>query len=544
MATYMTGKDIEAMGGVLRAGEPVYVRGDGVHMVKAPPAGLHPEADARLAAATGSGPATVYRIEASVTNGPLFAIVGTLAEIDARLRSGLVGVDVATGAMGKASEWPMVAEKMRTEWARAMAAASGTAATWNGVPAPSGTVMVAGSEEGARINSITVVRGNRTKAHRFDAVTVRSGDKVSAECDAEGKWTARVKGAAPGSYARAQAVDFTGAGATLTDRAESVKAIRDSVTERMRAKESQRTKPAALAAGQVWLCGDTQWILDEQEPKHPSFWNARTSIGQRGLLSVSTVMGMQYLGTREEVAARESAITDRPVYSESICRPVYGVGPDPIGREAGPSARAMRVGAAVAEGMARGVAMGMSRTPLGTMPVLTAESWRDHGTAKDLACVTSARLGAKVAIREDPMRGIVYVSVEGAPARIVDEAIQDVRRFVPSYVAVLPEPVTHSPLAALRAAIDALIAADSGPFAHARAAALRSRAEDPACAQALDPAATLEILRDYERKRGGHRTPNADALDLAGMYIGTRTVATYERERARSDVYARPARRH
>lgn len=294
----------------------------------------------------------------------------------------------------------------------------------------------------------------------------------------EARWSA-----APTSHAQAKAVDFTGAGATLTDGPEP------------------RAKPAALAAGQVWLCGDTQWILDEQESKHPSFWNARTSAGQRGLLSAITVMGMRYLGTREEVAARE----------------------------AGPSARAMRVGAAVAEGMARGVAMGMSRTPLGTMTAAPAP-----------VPVVRDMLGSSAGAWLDAIAEQWYGVKRSAGE--TDDALR--ARCVATRDA--PQPTNPSPLAALRAEIDRLIAADSGPFAHARAAALRCYGERPRPVN-LDASTHASLiagyLRQYEERRGGAARPNPDAYGAAEGWVGSDALATYERERSRSDVYARPLSR-
>ena len=59
-------------------------------------------------------------------------------------------------------------------------------------------------------------------------------------------------------------------------------------------------KPTALAAGQAWECGSTLWILDGPSGTYPSFWNARTSIGQGGLLSAKTIMGMRFVGASAE----------------------------------------------------------------------------------------------------------------------------------------------------------------------------------------------------------------------------------------------------
>lgn len=100
------------------------------------------------------------------------------------------------------------------------------------------------------------------------------------------------------------------------------------------------------------------------------------------------------------------------------------------------------------------------------------------------------------------------------------------------------------PLSALRAVVDRLIAADHGPFAHARAAALRAWGEQPRPTGLpfADPAQRLADLHTYEEMRGGGVHPSIRARDFAAEQIGTGTIATYERERCRSDAYARGPR--
>ncbi len=242
MATYTTTYD-----GMFR----IKRMDDACKLVPAAQIGLHPEADARLAAATGGGAIDadailrhheenqVHRIEARVEHGPSFALVGTIAEIDARLRSGFVGVDVATGETGKANEWPMVAKRMREEWAQVMA---------RGVPTQ------------GHIKSIAVVRGNGTGAHLLDGTAIHPGDTVTAERDNEGKWTARVTPATP-------------------------------------------AKPAALAAGQVWAVGDARYEITGH--RVGGRW-AALSEGANYLLHEADLLRCaecRYLGTREEIAA-------------------------------------------------------------------------------------------------------------------------------------------------------------------------------------------------------------------------------------------------
>ncbi len=492
--------------------------GDIQHGMSKPVAlGLHPEADARLAAATTGGP-----IRGQSVRG---------VWIDE-------AADPGEAREAIASVGPYVASMFHNEVKR-LASAMG------------------------RVKSIAIVRGDGVETHLLDGTRVNAGDTVTAECDAAGKWAARVRGVAAPSYARAQAIDFTGAGARLTDGPEP------------------RAKPAALAAGQVWALPDFRQpcVVDHPAPAWlPGGWY----LDDGSCVDAAYVLAHgRYLGTREEVAARD----------------------------AGPSARAMRVGAAVAEGMARGVAsapaMGLSRTPLGTMTgapapagpyrsaparepepfalpsgaaldgvalahydmtrdggetdeafrariVETLNDYRDRGTRPwfQRRIARALRVSPEVIDLDESTPFVVKVRTRDncVPMSRLAEACDAMREHMPCGVTVVASHYV-SPLAALRAEIDRLVAADSGPFAHARAAALRSYGErheghDPSQATPYAAQRVMTALRTYEDHRGGAHSPRSDAWDAAEYDVWPPALATYERERSRSDLYARrPARR-
>ena len=82
-----------------------------------------------------------------------------------------------------------------------------------------------------------------------------------------------------------------------------------------------------------------------------------------------------------------------------------------------------------------------------------------------------------------------------------------------------------------RHAIDRAIAADHGPFAPARAAALRAL-DEHRHVPSLTPAAALDALTRYEEARGGARTAKPEARAAAEQALGEMVVAVYERCRS------------
>lgn len=289
---------------------------------------------------------------------------------------------------------------------------------------------------------------------------------------------------------RDEAEGMTGAGATLTDGPEP------------------RAKPAALAAGQVWerTVGSTterrtisrpdaqiggRWFCEEMPESDR--W-----IDEWAML---TMPGWTYLGTREEVAARV---------------PAMGMSRAPLGTMTPGAIRAAALGAC------EKAFANPERWEAEPVPVVrdmlgsSADAWLD--------AIAEQWYGVKRSAGE------------------TDDALR--ARCIARRDALAP-PKT-SPLAALRAEIDRIIAADSGPFAHARAAALRSYGERPRPVNldALTHASLIAgYLRQYEERRGGATRPNPDAYGAAEGWVGSDALATYERERSRSDLYARPLSR-
>ncbi len=551
--------------------------------VEAPTGGLHPEADARLAAATGGGPIDpnaivrhhaenqVHRIEARVEHGPTFGLIGTLAEIDARLRSGFIGVDVVTGETGKASDWPMVALRMREEWAQMMerkrAGATG------------------GAPMQGRIKSVSVVGPSGTETQLLDGATLRPGDAVTAERDNEGKWAARVvpddsvphfRDVADGEQLptrepiallewlcpnigreRARRI------APLCYGMQIGRPLLALIAKHWH--EPTPAKPAVLAAGQVWQINneppitllersddpekwEIQWIDDRRE------WNRGQILGYK----LCDAFGARYLGTlapghvwdvngtRYDLLASEGVEWSAERTDTKGQRKTVSVGVPRLldhGRYLG-----AREEIAAREREAHPLRLVVGATPPSdsSLRARCATLAGYYGTRKWLTAVLSDLLSVNpgAIILDDSEPGVVKVSsVNNAiPMSKLAEACDAAQAEMVIGGPALVAAHRPTPIAALRAEIDRLIADDSGPFAHARAAALRSLAEPDGnhVAPLEMPAVVMAMLRAYEDEHGGGRVPSRAARSgPRGSATTERAISVYERERSRSAVHGR-----
>lgn len=525
----------------------------------------------------------------------------------------------------------------------------------------------------ARIDSISVMRGNRTDVHRIESVEVRAGDRLSAECDAAGKWTARVEpfdGVMLGQLAlpRARVISSDAKGFEIQAIGDGVEVVRfwnksangkpiemiwhgvptmvliQSVTDQGRgefkvsvrrwvdavpsmtwngvpapdapvdtARAAAPAKPAALAAGQVWAADDGRTLtIACRVDDFPEYWET-VEDGPKGfkVWEFAALRWWRYLGTREEVAAARLDFTGASPTLTNRDESIKAIRDATIARMRGTDAQRAREAlnhlrhalcaalatdnvttdldfatatvtvtapgcgaAAIAraiEGARRWAPDGCevvaapSASPYREAPPLSpkaqaiidecngiasrmADAWwsPSPGTPAGLRRIIARALDVSpedVTIHESSP-GVVDVEVRGMGARRVEEAIEAMRDHLPLGAAALRVWRPVPPLAALRATIDAMIAADSGPFAHARAAALRSLAEPDGdeVAEVRLVRLTLTVINSYERRRGGQRTPRRERDNHPGAVRIERALDIYERERARSDAYARTVR--
>lgn len=255
-------------------------------------------------------------------------------------------------------------------------------------------------------------------------------------------------------------------------------------------------KPRELAAGQVWEltweAGNVQrFVLTWPHYAINGAWHFEG--GEGGIYVTSeTILGgrrIRYLGTKEEVAARER---DAKIRKAAEDLEATGLG------------SADRNEAAIRKLCKPEVTFQLSATggKASAEEVETLRTLLDCGLERRSAEENAERVGVALAPKPDPY-----------------------------------------PNAALHRAIDDAIAADFGPFAHARAAALRAWSETDAPAWVTaTPREMLVMLRVYENIRGGQCTPSAAAIRRAKEApsgLGEDVIAVYERERSRSPVHGR-----
>lgn len=300
-------------------------------------------------------------------------------------------------------------------------------------------------------------------------------------------------------------------------------------------------KPAALAAGQVW---QIEWTIGRR-----SRITLRAPVGTKGnawssdehpggitsegiLLRDENCIRARYLGTREEVTARE--------------------------REAHPLRTVTGPASPYRAAPARAPTVPFNQATGPFLDVIS-RGWfnveREMGETDEALRTRCRRLGADGAdfmapAESDAAQRLRVAQKMSEVYNAANAAFDNAERWgwtlrpaeeIDARVSVK----IADPLATLRAEIDRLIAADSGPFAHARAAALRCYGErhnghDPTHATTYAVQRVMAALRNYEEQRGGAQTPRATAVEAAEYDVWPHVLATYERERARSDVYARP----